>query len=205
MFIVQKFVSISLVIGAMIAGLVAFQPEAKAFEVPENWRGGLQSYGWDHTPYSRNNPYDLVCTSDHYKTKTCRLPRGTNGQIELVKKISQASCILGQSWGVGERRVWVSDGCRAVFRLSNGGGNGEPYHHARKKQLSCGSTHGRFHTCHLRDARRRHVRLIRQVSNAPCVRGDTWGVKANKVWVNDGCRGVFHFNGKRPHYWSPSE
>ncbi|MBV1886445.1 MAG: DUF3011 domain-containing protein [Parvibaculaceae bacterium] len=219
MFAFRQLTTIGLAIGAMIAGLVAFQSEAKAFEVPENWRGGLQSYGWDNNPYSRGNRYDLVCTSNHYRNQTCRLPRGVNGHIKLIKKISSAPCVLGQTWGVGERSVWVSDGCRAVFRLGEGRGNGRdgnggrggrggddgPYHHAQKRQMSCGSSHGNYHECHLRHAKRRHVKLARQVSFAPCDRGHTWGVKKNKIWVKDGCRAVFKFNGKRPHYWSPSE
>lgn len=223
MFAFRKLTTIGLAIGAMIAGLVAFQPEAKAFELPESWRGGLQSYGWDNNPYSRGNRYDLVCTSKHYRNQTCRLPRGVNGHIKLIEQISDAPCTRGQTWGAGERRVWVSDGCRAVFRIGNrggssgggsqgGGGYGSsgggsqcggscgggdpynPYHHqSRKGQLSCGSPHGEYRTCHLKHAKHRHVRLKRQTSNSSCIRGATWGVKANKVWVNEGCRGIFSF------------
>lgn len=199
MFAFRKLTTIGLAIGAMIAGLVAFQPEAKAFEVPENWRGGLQSYGWDNNPYSRGNRYDLVCTSKHYRNQTCRLPRGVNGHIKLIKQISDAPCTRGQTWGASERKVWVSEGCRAVFRIGRGGhgggqgGEGGPYHHSGKGQLSCGSPHGEYRTCHLRNAKHRHVRLTRQTSNSSCIRGATWGTKANKVWVNEGCRGVFSF------------
>lgn len=218
MFAFQKLTSIGLAIGAMVAGLVLFQPSAEAFEIPENWSGGLRAYGWDSNPYSRGDRYDLVCTSNHYRNQTCRLPRGVNGHIKLIKKISQSPCVLGQTWGVGERSVWVSDGCRAVFRLGQGrgnggwggegggrGGEGQPYPHSRKRQLSCGSPHGHYQACHLRHAGRRHVRLARQVSNSACIRNVTWGVKANEIWVNKGCRAVFKFSGKRPHYWSPSE
>lgn len=211
MFTVQRIATLGLAIGAMVAGLVLLQPSAQAMEIPENWSGGLQAYGWDSSPYSRGDRNDLVCTSNHYRTQTCRLPRGINSQIKLVRKISKSACVLGQSWGVGERSVWVSDGCRAVFRVGGRGGNsgdggeGNPYHHSRKGHLSCGSPHGEYRTCHLRHANRRHVRLARQNSGSPCVRDVTWGVKANKIWVNKGCRGVFRFSGKRPHYLAPSE
>lgn len=206
MFTVQRLSTLGLAIGAMIAGLVLFQPSAQAMEMPENWSGGLQAYGWDSNPYSDGNRNDLVCTSNRYKTKTCRLPRNTQGQIKLVKKISHSPCVLGQSWGVGERSVWVRNGCRAVFRVGRGGdaggrgGNDGPYHHSRKGQLSCGSPHGRFHGCHLSNAKHRQVRLARQVSSSPCIRGSSWGVKANEVWVNNGCRAVFKFNRTRPRY-----
>lgn len=206
MFTVQRLTSLGLAIGVMIAGLVLFQPSAEAMSPPENWSGGLQAYGWDNSPYSRGNRYELVCTSNRYRTQTCRLPRGMNSQIKLIKKISHSPCVLGQSWGVGERSVWVSDGCRAVFRIAHNGrgggrgGEGGPYHHSHKKQLSCGSPHGYFQACHLKHAGRRHVRLARQVSNSPCIHNVTWGVKANEIWVNKGCRAIFRFNGRRPQY-----
>ena len=37
----------------------------------------------------------------------------------------------------------------------------------------------------------RGARLVRQVSNAPCLQGGTWGFERNAIWVDDGCRGVF--------------
>jgi hypothetical protein len=35
------------------------------------------------------------------------------------------------------------------------------------------------------------VRLIRQLSKAPCVQGRTWGYSSNRIWVDDGCRAEF--------------
>ena len=37
----------------------------------------------------------------------------------------------------------------------------------------------------------RGARLVRQVSNAPCLQGETWGFERNAIWVDDGCRGEF--------------
>jgi len=37
----------------------------------------------------------------------------------------------------------------------------------------------------------RGARLVRQVSNAPCLQGGTWGFERNAIWVDDGCRGEF--------------
>jgi hypothetical protein len=34
-------------------------------------------------------------------------------------------------------------------------------------------------------------RLVRQVSNAPCLQGETWGFERNAMWVDHGCRGEF--------------
>ncbi|MCF7220223.1 DUF3011 domain-containing protein [Marilutibacter chinensis] len=35
------------------------------------------------------------------------------------------------------------------------------------------------------------VRLLRQLSNTPCVKGQTWGVDRGGVWVTRGCRAEF--------------
>ena len=52
----------------------------------------------------------------------------------------------------------------------------------------CGSSDNRRGECRVgwRDAR-----LIRQDSNADCIRGRTWGIDGGVLWVDRGCRGVF--------------
>lgn len=54
--------------------------------------------------------------------------------------------------------------------------------------VRCGSDDGRFTRCQVpwRDAE-----LIRQESNSPCTRGQTWGVDRDGLWVDRGCRGQF--------------
>src|SRR5579859_4718221 len=54
--------------------------------------------------------------------------------------------------------------------------------------IRCGSDDGRFSRCQVpwRDAE-----IIRQESNSPCTRGQTWGVDRGGLWVDRGCRGQF--------------
>ncbi|WP_243041920.1 DUF3011 domain-containing protein [Dyella sedimenti] len=54
--------------------------------------------------------------------------------------------------------------------------------------VRCGSDDGHFTRCQVpwRDAE-----LIRQESNSPCTRGQTWGVDRGGLWVDRGCRGQF--------------
>lgn len=40
-----------------------------------------------------------------------------------------------------------------------------------------------------------HVRLSRQISNAPCVQGRTWGYDWRAIWVDEGCRAEFQVRG----------
>jgi hypothetical protein len=37
------------------------------------------------------------------------------------------------------------------------------------------------------------VRLVRQLSDAPCREGRTWGTDQTRIWVDDGCRGEFSY------------
>jgi hypothetical protein len=41
----------------------------------------------------------------------------------------------------------------------------------------------------------RGARLIRQLSESPCLQGETWGFERNAIWVDEGCRGVFEAGG----------
>ena len=43
------------------------------------------------------------------------------------------------------------------------------------------------------------VRLVKQLSDTPCVEGQNWGVdtKRNSIWISSGCRAVFDV--KPPH------
>jgi hypothetical protein len=64
-----------------------------------------------------------------------------------------------------------------------------PAVHAQGRDtVRCGSDDGKFTRCQVpwRDAE-----MIRQESNSPCRRGDTWGVDRGGLWVDRGCRGQF--------------
>jgi|GEM_PF-2671095 len=52
----------------------------------------------------------------HYQSRRV----DTRGGVRLVRKLSDAPCIYGRSWGFDRDRVWVDDGCRAVFEVGNG-------------------------------------------------------------------------------------
>jgi hypothetical protein len=41
------------------------------------------------------------------------------------------------------------------------------------------------------------VRLINQLSSRACVRGRTWGVSGDRIWVSRGCRGDFAISSSR--------
>lgn len=45
------------------------------------------------------------------------------------------------------------------------------------------------------------VELVRQLSSSPCVRGRTWGVARNGLWVSRGCRAQFAVGRRRDDRW----
>ncbi len=57
-----------------------------------------------------------------------------------------------------------------------------------RDSVRCGSQDGRFVRCQVpwRDAE-----MIRQESDSPCIRGQTWGVDRGGLWVDRGCRAQF--------------
>lgn len=129
------------------------------------------------------------CESRDGRTREC----ATGGRrVRLVRQLSDAPCVQGRSWGGTRNGVWVSNGCRAEFVATDGHydpGYGDPGY----------GTDGRTFRCESRDNRTQHcatpggggVRLVRQLSDAPCIEGRSWGDDGGGVWVSDGCRAEF--------------
>lgn len=123
------------------------------------------------------------CESRDRRTVYCGVD--TRGGVRLVDQHSDRRCIRGRTWGTSSRGIWVSNGCRASFAI-NARGRGD-------------GRYGRSFRCESRDSRtvycnvdsRGGVRLVRQLSNTPCLEGRTWGESRNGVWVSRGCRAEF--------------
>lgn len=76
--------------------------------------------------------------------------------------------------------VAIPAGAQAQYRSDNYGyGN----------SIRCESFNGRTNWCSA-DVRY-GLRLIRQLSNTPCIEGRSWGVDRRGLWVGNGCRGEF--------------
>jgi hypothetical protein len=72
---------------------------------------------------------------------------------------------------------WSSGG------IGNAGGTGNLF------EFNCSSTESKYRECQLPvDGR---ARLIRQKSDSPCIEGQTWGQRGDRLWVDRGCRAKF--------------
>ncbi len=125
----------------------------------------------------------VTCSSDDGKRHYCRADTG-NG-IDLVRQRSGSACQRDYSWGYDDQGVWVDHGCRADFapaarsdRSSRSGST-----------ITCSSDDGSRHYCDT--ATRGRVRLVRQISDSPCRRGESWDADDRGLWVDRGCRAEF--------------
>jgi hypothetical protein len=64
------------------------------------------------------------CSSDDGKRHTCTA--NGNSAIQFVRQRSQSPCIQGRTYGIDRGSVWVTNGCRADFAVSNYGITGLP-------------------------------------------------------------------------------
>lgn len=147
--------------------------------------------------YGNNNNSEATfrCESTNGRTERC----ASSGRAEFIRQLSNTPCVRGQSWGTDSRGVWVSNGCRGLFRTGgygNGYGNNNGGYHGNSGYggsdlIRCESNDNRSHSCSFTGNRRGDIRLLRQLSGKPCVENQTWGRSRNGVWVTQGCRAEF--------------
>lgn len=148
----------------------------------------------------RGGGYDAVfrCESRDGRQNFCRAD--TRGRVVLVEQVSNNPCIEGRTWGTNGNGIWVNQGCRGNFAVVYGGRGGggnrglpDPYpaYDAPRGSyaIRCESRDSDYRHCRVRV--RGAVEIQRQLSDARCDYGRTWGYDRNGVWVNGGCRADF--------------
>lgn len=91
----------------------------------------------------------------------------------LVPLMAVAGAVQAQDYGYG-------GGYYDRYRDNYGNDQGDGI-------VRCESNSGRSQECALQG----RPRLIRQLSNTPCVEGENWGASRRGVWVTQGCRAEF--------------
>jgi hypothetical protein len=142
-----------------------------------------------------------------------------DGSVRLIKRLSDKPCVEGRSWGYDRNGIWVDNGCRAIFRYEVGSADDRRrddifrldrfgLEDIFRPSSSSATTTERFKL--ESDGGKRAtkridtsggVRLIRRLSDAPCVQGRSWGYDRNSVWVDDGCRAEFEVRTNRQDRW----
>jgi hypothetical protein len=124
------------------------------------------------------------CESSDGRGREC--PIDSYGRVQLVRQLSGAPCIEGRTWGSGNGRVWVSEGCRGEFAATGGYDNG---YDNTGQVVRCESNDGRWRLCAMDT--RGDIQLVRQLSDSACIEGRSWGGDQAGVWVTQGCRAEF--------------
>ncbi len=178
-----------------VLGATAAMIGCVGYGYPGSGPGSASPYpGGGYYPPGPGYGSTVRCESSNDRTQYC--DADTRGGVRLSRRLSDAQCIQGRSWGYDSRRIWVSRGCRAEFITGTGGGYDQGYDpgygnpgYGNGQALRCESNDNRYQHC---DADTRGgVRLGRRLSDAQCVQGRTWGYDNRGIWVSGGCRGEF--------------
>jgi Protein of unknown function (DUF3011) len=140
----------------------------------------LYGFGWGYDDQG-DDRMQFNCASVDMKYRECQLP--VKGRAVLVKRLSDARCVEGQSWGQRGDRLWVNNGCRAKFEVTRTGGGGGA------NVVDCNSDGNRYRECSIGPGY--FGRLLRDNSNGRCRENSTWGTRNGVIWVTNGCRGRF--------------
>jgi hypothetical protein len=101
-------------------------------------------------PSSPQGPNVVNCESNNGKRNYCAIgdPRQS---VDMIRQMSNASCVRGQTWGNDNRGIWVDRGCRAQFRVTGYGGSGPAWWNSgpgrpggRPHDGACFFTNGNF-------------------------------------------------------------
>ena len=133
------------------------------------------------------------CESDKGGLQQCDIgSRISNAR--LVQQRSSAPCIEGRTWGYERGVLWASGGCRGEFKVyRDGWGGGDSGWGNDGRTFRCESQDNRYRQCG--NESRSRARMVRQLSDAPCIEGRTWGSNRGGVWVDRGCRAEFASGG----------
>lgn len=144
-----------------------------------------------YQPDDRGYGDQVRCDSPKFRYRHCRM--NIAGGVRLVQQYSESACVRGRTWGVNRDGVWVDRGCAARFEQSAGYGHDRQrpgYAHDQNRQtFRCESPEYKYRYCGVDT--RYGVRLVRQISNTQCIRGQNWGVNPGGVWVDKGCAAEF--------------
>ncbi len=106
----------------------------------------------------------------------------TSYGVVLIRQTGDGNCALGRTWGFDAKSVWVADGCRGTFALSDA-----------RVTVDCAAAAGAREVCQANTSA--GVSLVK--GSPACMLGRTWGYDKDGIWVADGCQATFVLNNLR--------
>lgn len=119
----------------------------------------------------------------------CRISLPGKGTVVVQRELSRFACTLNQTWGVRGKTIWVTNGCRALFRFQPESVGATPAPSFLSKTIRCESDEANRKFCPANTLG--GVELVKQLSIMPCTRDQSWGVARGGIWVDAGCRADF--------------
>jgi len=129
----------------------------------------------------------IPCSSEDGEKHYCEAD--TRYGARLARQRSTAPCKENESWGYDEQGIWVDKGCGGDFTLGGGHAGTEAGGTELGQTITCASESGKRTNCPADTSN--GVQLVRQLSEARCKEGSSWGHDKNGIWVDKGCRGEF--------------
>ena len=129
----------------------------------------------------------IPCSSEDGEKHYCGAD--TRYGARLVRQRSTAPCKENETWGYDEQGIWVDKGCGGEFTLGGGQGGAEPGGTEMGQTILCASQNGRRTACPADTSS--GVQLVRQLSDAKCKEGSSWGQDKSGIWVDKGCQAEF--------------
>lgn len=135
----------------------------------------------------------IKCESWNYQNARCAVD--TRGGVEISRRIA-GECSPNRTWGFDRGGIWVSDGCRAEFRVfyGGGGGGGGGYYPPQNQgyRVKCQSFNYQPARC---PASIRVGVRVTNIIGGECKYSRSWGWDRGGIWVSNGCRADFMVDG----------
>ena len=176
---------------------------------------GYDDRGFYRDDWRSGDRYDrstVRCESENFSFRRC--PVRTRGEVSIIRELSNTSCRQGENWGYDRRGIWVDKGCAAEFAV---GRSEARYHYDNDRDrwgrddrawdrgsvtdrgtIRCESEEFAFTRCRVRTGG--DVRIVRQLSETQCRRGENWGYDRRGIWVDKGCAADFAVAGSGAYY-----
>jgi hypothetical protein len=157
-------------------GLCAVQNDGRLVSFTTDTGGGY--------PGGPGGSTRVTCESKRGDRQQCAIPAGS--RIRLARQLSTNPCRPNETYGQSSSYIWVDEGCRAEFEVTQpgfGGGNGGV------TRITCESQNNAQRSCPFPAGST--VRFASQLSSQPCLLNQTYGLSNAYVWVTRGCRAVF--------------
>jgi hypothetical protein len=135
----------------------------------------------------------LVCESRDGREQYCSAQIA--GSVRVLRELSRAPCVEGETWRWNARGIYVRGGCRAEFAFRGrddwGGGGGGGGGGSRYTEIVCAARGGRESFCPAPNDGR--VRLVGEQVGGQCIEGQSWRADPQGIRVRNGCVGRFGY------------